>query len=77
MATFQPISMALLYVLAFYPILYASAFLREVGHALLCRWNGWQVTSLGIGVGHPVAVWKWRGKRSPAKGRLTTFSRAE
>jgi hypothetical protein len=63
MATFQPVFMALLYVLAFYPILYVSAFLHEVGHAVLGRWNGWQVTSLGMGVGHPVAVWSWRGSR--------------
>src|SRR5438270_7476846 len=43
-------------LLALYPILYVSAFARELGHALLGRWSGFLVTAFGLGTGRPFWV---------------------
>jgi WD40 repeat protein len=53
----------LLLLLAVYPILYVSAFCHEVGHALMGRWNGFVVTSFGMGTGRPFWVATLGGSR--------------
>jgi WD40 repeat protein len=53
----------LVLLLALYPIRYVSAFGHELGHALMGRWNGFVVTSFGLGTGRPFGVRAWRGSR--------------
>jgi membrane-associated protease RseP (regulator of RpoE activity) len=43
-------------VLAFLPVLYGSAFLHELGHALMGRATGFVVTSFGLGTRRPWCV---------------------
>jgi hypothetical protein len=50
-------------LLALLPVLYLSAFVHELGHALLGRLAGLRVTSFGIGLGRPFLVFGCRGMR--------------
>jgi hypothetical protein len=58
-----PLLSLLIVLLAIYPVVYVSAFCHELGHALLARWNGFLVTSFGMGIGRPLWVGSWRGSR--------------
>src|SRR5262249_3627094 len=49
----------LLLLLAMPPVFYASAFLHEVGHAVLAHLCGFEVTSFGMGLGKPLWVGRW------------------
>jgi hypothetical protein len=46
-----------------FPVLYVSAFLHELGHAVCGRLSGFVVTSFGCGTGQPFWVGEWRGTR--------------
>ena len=59
------LSTALLLSLAVFVLMYALAFFHELGHALLARWNGFVVTSFGVGAGRFFWVGSWRGTRIP------------
>jgi tetratricopeptide (TPR) repeat protein len=49
----------LLFLIAVVPVTYLSIFCHEVGHALLGRWSGYIVTSMGVGLAEPLIVWSW------------------
>jgi hypothetical protein len=38
---------------------YFGAFSHELGHALLGRWMGYEITSFGVGLAHPLFVCRW------------------
>jgi hypothetical protein len=57
----SPVGQWFVGLLALYPILYVSGFVHELGHALLGGWNGFTVTSFGLGTGRPFWVGRWRG----------------
>src|SRR5262249_29625286 len=42
---------------------YFSTFAHELGHALMGKWNGYDVTSFGMGLARPLLVFTWRGTR--------------
>lgn len=50
-------------VLAFYPVLYVALLCHELGHVVLGRWQGFVITSFGLGIGRPFLVWNWRNAR--------------
>jgi hypothetical protein len=50
-------------LLALFPVLWVSAFVHELGHALLGRLSGYRVTSFGLGVARPILVCNCRGTR--------------
>ncbi len=52
-----------LMLLALWPVLYVATLVHELGHALLARWNGFTVTSCGVGLARPVFVFTWSGGR--------------
>lgn len=54
---------ALAYPVAFLLAYYASIFLHELGHALMCRRSGFVLTSFGMGVARPFWVGRWLGAR--------------
>jgi tetratricopeptide (TPR) repeat protein len=55
--------LALVVVLAFYPVRYVSTFCALAGHAWMARLAGWSVASFGLGVGRPVLTWSWGATR--------------
>src|SRR5262249_39238551 len=58
-----PLPSLLVLLLAIYPVLYVSSVGHELGHALMARWNGFLVSSFGMGLGRPIWVGGWRGSR--------------
>src|SRR4051812_10720270 len=50
-------------VLAFLPVLYASCFVHELGHAVAGKSTGWVVTSFGMGHRRPFCVIPIAGTR--------------
>jgi WD40 repeat protein len=50
-------------VVALLPVLWLCAFVHELGHAVVGRWCGLQVTSCGLGLGRPLLAWTWGGTR--------------
>src|SRR5262245_56136385 len=53
----------LLLAVVLYPILLASVFIHELGHAVMAWLNGFTVQSFGIGLGRPFWVFNLRGTR--------------
>jgi hypothetical protein len=50
-------------LIALLPTIYLGSFVHEMGHALFGWWMGYQVVSLGMGVGGPLISWRWGGTR--------------
>lgn len=42
---------------------YISIFAHELGHALIGRWMGYQITSFGMGLARPLIVFDWGSTR--------------
>src|SRR5436309_2935943 len=52
-----------IFLLALIPSVYVATFVHECGHTLVARWQGFVVTSMGMGIGRPFLVWEWRGTK--------------
>lgn len=50
-------------LLAIIPAYYLAVFIHEVGHVVMAKLCGYEVTSFGLGLGGPMWVGKWRGTR--------------